>query len=311
MEGSTSGLSHGSGGNNRTGLIVSIVLIVILAVVGFMEYRSITQKKQEIATLQEEKQNLLGEQAKLNDLVTEVTGTVAEIGNKLKDVREKQVTLGSLIKGPEAGKTDKARILDDIAAIEGQLQSDKQSLDALEAKMKKSAIRIRALEVMVANLKKEVENNQATIASLQASILEKDQVIKTTRETLATTQENLKGTETRLKSTEQTLEETRNTAYYVVGNAKELEAKKVIDRFGVFIKRNALASDLEVGSFNKIDKTKMLDFQVGCKAKDIKIVPPRIEGSYSIAEVGEGQSVLKVVDQEKFWKVPYLAIVTK
>ncbi|HUU27167.1 MAG TPA: hypothetical protein VM123_05075 [archaeon] len=292
-------------------LVLAVVVAVALAGLSIFEFRSITQKKQEIASLQQEKVAFMEEQTKLNNYISEVTATVNDVGNKLKEVREKQTTISSFITKAETDKSLKAQILSDISAIENQLQQDRQNIEDLKERMKKSAFRIKALENMVANLQKEIEDNQVTIAQLRTTIEEKNLVIKNTQESLNVSQENLKKTSTRLHETEQTLDETRNTAYYVIGTAKDLEAKNIIDQFGIFRKRSALSSEFERNSFTKIDIRKMTDFSIDCRAKDTKVVPPRSESSYTIEEIGGGKSVLRIVNSEQFWTVPYLAIVVK
>ena len=60
----------------------------------------------------------------------------------------------------------------------------------------------------------------------------------------------------------------------------------------------------------KIDITKVDNFSFGTRSKDIAVVPPRQSSSYKIEEMGKEGSMLKVLDREMFWKVPYLVVVT-
>ena len=312
MNGNFSGTESPQSGKSRKNTLISAVVIaVILAGIAIFQFWNISQKKQEIATLQQEKTALTEEQTKLNNYIADVTQTIDEVGNKLKEVREKQVAISSLIPKAEADKSKKAQLIDDISAIQTQLQQNRQDIEDLKAKMKKSAVRIKSLENMVAKLQKEVEDNQATIAQMRATLEEKELVIKQTKETLTATQENLKKTETNLQKTEQTLEETRNTAYYIIGTAKELKEKNVIDQYGIFSKKSALTSEFERSVFTKIDIRKTREIPIDCKAKDVRIVPPRSEASYTVEDAGSNKSILKVTNQEQFWKIPYLAIIVK
>lgn len=297
--------------NGKTTLYVVIALLVILAGVGIWQFKTISEKKQEIASLQTEKVGFIAAQDSLNNYITEVSGTIDEIGAKLKDVRDQQVVISNLITTAEKDKSKKAMILDDITAIQTQLEQDKRDVEDLKAKMQKSNFRIKALEKMVANLQKEINQNQATISSLKAALEEKEVVLHVTRDSLSFSQKVLQNTENKLHETEQTLVDTRNTAYYVIGTSKELEARNVIDRVGFIVKKPSLSSEFDTSVFSKIDVTKVSDFSLDCKATDVKIIPPRVATSYKVEQLENSKSVLKVLDREQFWKVPYLAIVTK
>lgn len=291
--------------------VVLLVILVVLAGLGIWQFRTISQKKQEIAALQTEKSGLLTSQDSLSVYIAEVDGTVDAIGAKLRDVREKQVAISSLVASAEQDQNRRTIILDDIASIEMQLAQDRRDVEDLKARMNKSSFRIRSLEKMVAGLQKEIEQNQATIAELKNSLEAKEAVLHLTRDSLSFSQKVILNTESKLHETEQTLTDTRNTAYYVIGSAKQLEASNVIDRLGFITKKPALTSEFDLSAFSKIDVTKVADFSINCNADDVKVVPPRTVGSYRIEQVENSKSVLKVLDREQFWKIPYLAIVVK
>lgn len=304
-------LNTSKSGFSKVVLTVAIILIVGLAGFGTWQFNVLHQKKQEIAALQTEKVGFISARDSLNSYIGEVSGTIDEIGAKLKDVRDQQVQLSLLVKETEKNPDKKALIMDDITAIETQLQQDKRDVEDLKARMQKSAYRIRALEKMVAGIQKEIEQNQVTIAELRNTLSQKEHVLNETRDSLSYSQKVLLSTESRLQETEKTLTDTRNAAYYVIGSAKELEERKVIDRIGFFFKKPALSSEFDNSSFTRIDITKVTDLPIDCNAKDVKVVPPRLPGSYRIDQVENSKSVLKVLAQEQFWQVPYLAIVTK
>lgn len=297
--------------NSKTTQYVVIALVVVLAVIGIWQFKTISDKKQEITNLQTEKVGFIAAQDSLNTYIGEVSNTIDEIGAKLKDVRDQQVVISNLITTAEQDRSKKAMILDDITAIQMQLEQDKRDVEDLKAKMQKSNFRIKALEKMVANLQKEIAQNQTTIASLKAALEEKEVALHVTRDSLSFSQKVLRNTEDKLHETEQTLVDTRNTAYYVIGTSKELETRNVIDRVGFIRKKPALSSEFDASAFTKIDVTKISDFSLDCKATDVKVIPPRVASSYRVEQLENSKSVLKVLDREQFWKVPYLAIVTK
>ncbi|HLA39023.1 MAG TPA: hypothetical protein VJ417_03460, partial [Candidatus Glassbacteria bacterium] len=249
------------------------------------------------------------EQGRLNGYIEEITGEINEIGARLKDVRTRQVTISTLVPAAETDAKLKTAIMNDIAALENQLDADKRSINELEQKMKKSTVRIAALEKMVAGLKKDIEENQKTIAALTQTVHLKDEEIAAARQSLENTQSSLSTTENKLNEKEQELEDTRNTAFYAVGTAKELQQKNVIDRFGLFSKKSVLTADFDPATFVKVDKSHVSDFEIQCGVKDVQVVPQRTAGSYSLQEISKDKTLLKVVNQDEFWKVPYLVVV--
>jgi hypothetical protein len=291
----------------------TILVFIILCGIIFTQYRSINQKKQEIATLKQE--NLLGEdeQKKLNNYINEITGTINEIGDKIQEVRKKQVVITGMISHAENDQAQKSKIMNDISIIENQLKKDKKDIASLRDKMNKSNLRIKVLDQMVASLQGEIEKNEKTMVELRETIGQKDVVIKSTQDTLSYTQKNLQVVSTELEKTNQILDETRKTAYFVVGAEKELIGKKILEKTGGFLqKKNInLAKDFDQSTFTKINITQKNEFEINCPAKNVRLIPSRGLTSYQIDSTGKNSAVLKVMNIEQFWKIPYLVIITK
>jgi hypothetical protein len=116
-----------------------------------------------------------------------------------------------------------------------------------------------------------------------------------------------------LEQTNQVLDETRNTGYFVIGVKKELIQKKVIEESGGFLQRKNLniSPEFDSSAFTKIHIAKTTEFPLSCGAKDVKLIPPRSETTYQVEETGKGSCVLKVLNTEQFWKMPYLVVLVK
>ncbi len=298
-----------TGSRRRLWLALTLVVILALAVLGVLQYRAITQRDTRIAALQEEKASLLGEQENLNEYISEVTETVNTIGTRVHELRERQVKISQLAAAAEGDKKQSELVMSDLEAIESQLVADRQAVSELETKMKNSAVKIRALDKLVADLRGEIEQNQSTITMLRNSLQEKEVALQETRQSLDETRTSLIQTEGQLDQTARTLEDTRNTAYYVVGAPSELEQKNIIDRQGWFWKKDLLLSNFNLDDFQKIDITQNMDFTLNARVKDLKLLPSRSAATYSLEALEDGRTLLKVVDRENFWKVPYLVVV--
>jgi predicted nucleic acid-binding Zn-ribbon protein len=308
-----------SGGSGKTkSILVAGLIILLLAASGYM-YHSIVQKNRQISQLQQE--NIMGdeEQKKLNNYINEITDTVNEVESKLQDVRNKQVSITGIVTQSENDASKKSQLINDISVIEDQLKKDKKDVAALQGKMKKSNLRIKFLDDMVANLQKEIEKNEKTMAELRATLQEKDQVIKdkdmviqSKEDTLSYTKQNLRMVVGELEQTNQALDETRNTAYYVIGNKKELIAKKVLVETGSFLHKTVSVSrDFDTAAFTRIHIGKVNEFAVNCAAKEVKLMPAPSPSSYQLEETGKNSCVLKVTNPEQFWKMRFLVVLVK
>jgi len=315
-------LETGNAGQGSKVITWVLVIAVILGMGGFIyyQYTGIKQRDSQISTLSEEKATVENANQQLTTNLNEVTSTIEEVANKLQDVRKLHVAINDLTTAAATAETSKkGQILDNIAAIETQLARDKKDLGNLTAKIKQSGVKIKSLETMVANLKKELDKNVQQVSELRTTLEQKDAQLRTTQNTLKETETTLASvkselteTSSELSETKSVLQDTRNTAYYVVGTKNELVERNVIDEKGrLFMKSLVLSGEINEGVYNKIDITKNREFSVSCNPKHVKVIPQRSESSYSIEQAGDNQSVLKVTDPEKFWKIKYMAVVVK
>jgi len=303
-------------------VITWILIIAIVAGMGgfiYYQYTGITKRDAQISTLSEEKAVVENANQQLTTNLNEVTSTIEEVANKLQDVRKLHVAINDLATSSATTETSKkGQLLSDIAAIESQLERDKKDLSSLTSRIKQSGVKIKSLETMVANLKKELDKNVQQVTELRTALEQKDQQLRTTQNTLKETETTLASVKTELNDTsseltetKNTLQDTRNTAYFAVGTKRELIDRNVIDEHGRLFKSLTLAGDINESGFNKIDITKDSEFTVTCKAKNVKVIPQRSETSYTVEASGDNQSVIKITDPEKFWKIKYMAVIVK
>ncbi|MHB9027681.1 MAG: Cbp1 family collagen-binding glycoprotein adhesin [Candidatus Latescibacterota bacterium] len=298
--------------------VVTGLILLLLATVFFM-YRNLVQKNRVISSLQQE--NILGEeeQKKLNAYIEDVTLTINSVESKLQDVRNKQVNITGLISQAENDDSKKTQLLQDISVIEDQLKKDKRDIADLQNKMKKSNVRIKLLDDMVANLQKEIEKNEKSMVELRGVIEEKDRVIaekegviKSKEDSLDYANKNLRMVVGELEQTNQLLDETKNTAYYVIGDKKDLLAKNVLEETGGFLRKKLnISGNFDKAAFTRIHIARESEFPVNCRAKDVQIMPSRAADTYTLEPAGENACVLKVTNPEQFWKMQYLVILVK
>lgn len=304
-------------------IVLWLIIFVILAAMGgfiYFQHEILQKKISQITTLETEKKASLDEQDKLKGNLEDITNTINEVAAKLQDVRKKQGVITDLVARAQVESSQKGQILNDIAVLEEQLARDKRDVETLNSKVRQSGIRIKSLETMVANLKKELDKNVQRVADLKSIIEDKNAVItqtenslKNTQSTLANVRNELSQTSEDLEETKGVLQETKNTAYFVVGTKDELKAKNIVDEEGRFFQKKSLnlSAEFDEGTFTRIDITKEKEFPITSSIKDVKVIPQRSESSFQLIETGQNQTILKVVDPDKFWKIRYMAVVIK
>jgi len=306
-------------------IFIRTLIVLIVAGMGgyvYYQYTMLKDRDAQISQLNEAKAVTENEKTQLTASLNDVTATVNEVAAKLQDVRKLHVVITDLVsRAGDAELSQKDRLIDDISAIEKQLDRDKRDIGDLTLKIQQSGVRIKSLETMVTGLKKELDANIQMVGNLRSIIEHKNAVIETTENslretesTLATVRNELHVTNTELEETKSVLEDTRNTAntaYVAFGTKKELVEKNVLDEQGRLFKNVMLAKDFDESTFSKIDITSQNEFTVASNIKDVKVYPQRSDECFRLEPAGENQSVLKVTDPEKFWKIRYMAVVVK
>lgn len=304
--------------SGRGGMIILVVIACVLAIVAVYQQVTLNKKSQEIATLTEGKLLAETQRDSLSTDLNTYTETVNAVTERLRVLRESQVSIARLIQATDQ-VTPKDQMLGDITDIEQQLQKDRQEITDLQLKLKKSGIRLASLEKMITGLRKQVADNQTLIDNLRADIAKKDETIRVTssqlsdtRNELSTTKTTLTGTTRDLNTTRQELTAERNTAWYVIGTKGELVEKNILKSTGflIFNKSLTLAPAIVENNFTAIDITTQQEFTLPTIAKNVKILPARAADSYVI-EDHENSSTLRVVDKDAFWKIQYMAVVVK
>jgi hypothetical protein len=104
-----------------------------------------------------------------------------------------------------------------------------------------------------------------------------------------------------------------NTAYFVVGNKKELLENSIITKEGGFIgigKSNVLKDDFNKSYFELVKIDKFKDLQLGVKFIDI--ITPHPNSSYKLDKNDEMINKIIITNASEFWSnSKYLVILVK
>jgi predicted RNase H-like nuclease (RuvC/YqgF family) len=226
--------------------------------------------------------------------------------NKIKE-KENLITVQTS-GGGELSQDSKDQINNDIQLIYDLMIKNKQTIESLKHKMKKSNAKIVELEKMLANMQKQLDEKDAELASLR------DQLAKLNIE-VAELKYNIDSLNAETAAKDNTISDQTNelnTAFYVFGTKRELMDHQIITKEGGFIgigKIEKLMDNFNKDYFTKIDITQVTEITLA--AKKAKILTTHPASSYRI-EGEKKADKLVITNPKEFWGASkYLVIVVE
>jgi DNA repair exonuclease SbcCD ATPase subunit len=266
--------------------------------------------KSEVERLKREQDSIKVAEATKDSIINSYMVDINEIKNNINFlIQQEGMMMKSDINNPELNENQKFKIISNIAVIRSLIDENKNKLAALKNKISKSNIRIEELEKMIASLYEELDQRDSSIASLNSNISNLQSEIDKKIEELELAK---KANDNQSKDIGEKTS-LLHTAYYVVGNYKDLSDKKVISKKGGLLglgKSKSMVQDFNEGVFTKIDYTssKLIDIV----SKHVEIISTHPANSYKLVKQGDKIMALDITDPEKFWSVSKcLVVVTR
>jgi DNA repair exonuclease SbcCD ATPase subunit len=267
--------------------------------------------------LKAQNDSLMQSKAKLESEVNEYFSAMNEIQENIDKIKETQNTI-SVQPLSENTPTDvREKVTEDMAYLNDMIKTNREELNNLKSKLKRSSFKLSDVEKTLAQLTKSLEEESAKVATLQAQISQKDSVITTlntkvgslnTRvSTLGKDVDDLSSKNTEQESKINKQDEALNTAWYAIGSKKELKDNKIITSSGMFSASKVLQSDFNKNYFVKIDarNTKQIPLYSTSKAKILTSHP---KSSYMLENENENY-VIYILDPALFWSVSKYLVV--
>ena len=238
-------------------------------------------------------------ESSLNDFIASFT----DIEKNLVAVAAKQNIISkSTNQTGELQMSTKDRINAEIAAINDLMDENRKKIADLTKKLKGS------------NQKN--EQFQKMIEMLNDRLAQKDKELEELNDKLASLNAQVALLSTSIDTLNKTVSEQKTlmyTAYYVVGNASDLQAAKVIDRSGGLLgigKTSRLSSNFDNSKFTRVDYRQFGSLAID--SKKIKIVTTHPSGSYTLDKDKNGViKSLVISDPQKFWSASKYLVVVK
>lgn len=234
----------------------------------------------------------------INDLFS----SFDEIEQNLDSVAFRQNIISAEVakqKGELKGDS-KGNINNQIAAINNLMQQNRQKIEELNEKLKRSSIKIKQFQKMIKGLNEEIAQKTTELQSLNDKLNSVNAQVAELQTSIGTLS-NVNANQSQVIS-----DQTANmhTAYYLIGKTKELEEAKIIDRKGGVLgigKTAKLNSDINKNNFTKIDYTQVATIAIN--SKKATIITSHPSSSYTLDKDEKNDLItnLRILEPETFW----------
>jgi len=277
-------------------------LLLLLIPVFFACGREAKKRAEE---LQSKTGSLMSQTMQKDEAINEFIRSINDIQGTLDTIKMKENIINlTTDRGGELKLSAKDQIKNDIETIYGLMQKNKETINSLTRRLKKSNMKVDELTKMVERLNKDLADKAAQIEDLRARLAKLNASFEMANLKIDTLSRTVREQGSTISNQTQTIsaqDEALNTAYYVMGNTKELKKNGII-------KSGEILSDFNKDLFTKVDIRKVTEIPI--LSKKAKILSNHPSGAYKF--VGDKKVIqsLQILDYKSFWSnSKYLVIV--
>lgn len=276
---------------------MSITLFIVgaFSCVSRQTAKQLTSQKDSLALVAAAKDSIL------NDVFASLTA-ISENLDMIKS-RENIVTAQS----GELNRETKTKIAEDIQEIDQLLLENRQTIEQLKnsaEQLRKANVRIAKLDKLVATLNAQIDQKDREIASLKENLEKRNVEVKQLTSKVATLNSTVAELDIKRAALEiQVDNQARelNTAYYIVGTAKELIAQGVITKSGFLKKTFKVNGNTDINNMTRVDIRTTSGFKINHKR--IAIASTHPSDSYTLVKNANGEiEKLEIKDRVRFWE---------
>lgn len=197
----------------------------------------------------------------------------------------------------------RAEIRDNLSTIKARLAANKNLLESMEAKLKKSGNQNSVLAKTIAQLKDRLASQDQKIAQLEGELASARGQIENLNTQVAQGQEQVKA-ETAAKeeaiAAATAAENAANRVYYAIGTSKDLKQKGLLEKKFLGATK-VMQGNFDSSYFITADKRTLTTIPTG--AKNVKIWTNMPAGSYRIDGDKDAPKTIVITDPAKFWSL--------
>ncbi len=268
--------------------------LLLLVIPVFFACGRAGEKKAE--ELQSKTDSLMSQTMQKDEAINEFIRSINDIQGTLDTIKQKENIINlTTDRGGELKLSAKDQIKNDIQTIYGLMQKNKESINALSRKLKNSNLKVDELNKMVERLNKDLADKASQIEDLRTKLSKLNASFEMANLKIDTLSRTVKDQGSQINSQSQTLasqDEALNTAYYVIGNSKELKTSGII-------KSGDVLADFNKNLFTKIDIRKITEISI--LSKKAKILSSHPTSAYKLTGDKKVIQALQILDYKAFW----------
>ena len=269
------------------------------------------QNSAEYKKLKAENDSLKIENTKSSSEMNEILSILNDVEADIQSIRDAENYLNIQQQtGGEFSKSNREQIKQNMQLISETLKKNKETINQLEDKLKKSGIQSPALKKTINRLSSELDQKATMIVALQEDLAKKNVRIQELDEMVSSLNEDVESLATTAAAQSEKLGEqdkALNTAYYCFGTSKELKDQKILSGGGLFSKSKVLQSGFNKDYFISVDIREVKEIPLFAAKAKLKSNHP--EGSYEFVKDEDGNLTLNITDPRAFWSLgKYLVI---
>ncbi|MFN3557422.1 MAG: hypothetical protein ACK4VN_15800 [Bacteroidales bacterium] len=258
------------------------------------------QLEQEIATLQQENEELRQQAIEKDNSLGEFFESMAQIRDNLNEIKVRQNLIAAETRDRDGvGQDVRQQIDSDLNMISELMEDNRRRIARLNRQVRESNVKIEEFEVLIASLNSEIEDRNVEISVLRDNLSQ----LNIHNEALASTIEQLETENVYRQNVIDEKVHQLNTAYFVYGTRRQLQEQEIIDRQGGILglgRTTVVNPGASREYFTRVDITQLDKVQI--PASKLKLVSVHPADSYMV-EVDEEEKVAEIVieNPEKFW----------
>jgi len=277
--------------------------LLLLLIPAFFACGRAAEKKAE--ELQSKSDSLLSQNMQKDEAINEFIRSINDIQGTLDTIKQKENIINlTTDRGGELKLSAKDQVKNDIETIYSLMLKNKETIRLLTKKLKNSGLKVDELNKMVARLSKDVADKAAEIEDLRTRLAKLNNSFEMANLKIDTLSRTVQEQGSQISSQTQTIsaqDEALNTAYYVIGNSKELKKNGII-------KSGEILADFNKDLFTKIDIRKVTEISI--LSKKAKILSSHPSTAYKFIGDKKIIQALQIIDYKAFWSnSKYLVIV--
>lgn len=274
-------------------IILVFFLLALLTAGCNKKEKELAQRNQELTQVVEQRDSIIGILNNTLDEIEKNLGIISTSNTNRNDLRE--------------------RMRRDISHINNLIESNQTRYDSLRTLVSSGRNRSGNLSRRIDTLNTQIEERENRIAELNDQITKLNNKINYQDQTIG----NLQSFSTEQESTIERMTRRLNTAYFIVGEEKDLVEKNVVYKdggfLGIFGRVERLNPQFNNDLFTQIDirDDQVIEVKKENGKDKISIVTIHPAESYSIKDVNEETAQLEISDPQSFWEASKYLVVMK